>query len=100
MSKVIAVSEKIYDGTKAKEIVIANGNDIRIQSVGEGIYELAGKLAPEAEYRPIGLVKLGDLSKQTKALDDNIYASDVSGLYSITVQNVADVEAIYISIME
>lgn len=98
--KIIAISEKIYDGTEAKEMLVHNGTDIRIQSVGSGSYELVGKLAPEAEYRPVGLVKMGDLTKQNKALDDNIYASDVSGLYSITVHSVSGVSAIYVSIME
>ena len=86
----------LYKNGQIKEVINNRllGTDIRIKANGAGSYQLIGKLNINDEPKVINLINLSDYSITNTASDDNIYIADITGLYSISVQNVEGFDSI------
>ena len=86
----------LYKNGQIKEVINNRllGTDIRIKANGVGSYQLIGKLNINDESKVINLINLSDYSITNTASDDNIYIADITGLYSISVQNVEGFDSI------
>ena len=86
----------LYKNGQIKEVINNRllGTDIRIKANGVGSYQLIGKLNINDESKVINLINLSDYSITNIASDDNIYIADITGLYSISVQNVEGFDSI------
>lgn len=76
----------IYDGTTAKEIVVYDSEQIKIQAKGTGSFVLKGKIAGSYSYDTIRLIKASDFSTRSTVTDTAVYVGDVSGYTNVTVE--------------
>ena len=88
----------LYENGKANEIKVAIGSDIRVQAKGNGSFQLVGKLIQSGAEKVLELVDLSDFSTVTTVKTEDIYAGDVTGFYSVIVQNVSGFEKIWCTI--
>ena len=88
----------LYENGKANEIKVAIGSDIKVQAKGTGSFQLVGKLTQGGAEKVLKLVDLSDFSTVTAVKTEDIYAGDVTGFYSVTVQNVSGFEKIWCTI--
>ena len=99
MAKYCVTNGNLYESGSSYEIKVSNGSDLRVQSVGTGSYQLIGKLTANGTSKVLNLIRLSDFSTNETVNDNEIYAADVSGLYSISVQNVNGVDKVYATIL-
>ena len=90
----------LYENGKANEIKVNTGANIKIQAKGTGTFQLVGKLIEGNDKKTLMLVDLSDFSTVATVDSENIYAGDVSGLDSVTVQNVNGFEKIWCTITD
>ena len=81
----ILTNKAIYDGTKAIIISTSGAEQIKLQAIGSGSYEIQGRIDPSCEFRTISAIKASDLSKGDTISDTEIWMADVSGICQVTV---------------
>ena len=88
----------IYENGQPIEINFILGENLTIQGVGIGTYEVYGRMR-NGEYKKLSLVDNTTYDIATTGKDGNIYKADIAGLSYITVQNVTgNFESIYYDI--
>lgn len=95
MSKYAIINGELYSNGKANEMKVNNGADLKVQGSGSGVYKVVGKLTANATPQPLALIKSSDFSVTTSVFDDGIYIVDVSGMYSVSVEDVSGFTKIY-----
>lgn len=98
MAKYCITNGFIYDNGKSIELKTFNGSDLRIQAVGTGKFKVNGKLTANGTAKILGLIRLSDFATVEEIEDNEIYACDITGLYSISTQDVVGVNKVYASI--
>lgn len=73
---------------------------MRVQATGTGGYKVVGKLTKDGAEKELNLIKLSDFSCSSTATNNEIYAADIAGLYSVSVSNVSGVTKIFATILE
>lgn len=96
-NKHIIVDGDLYANGIVSELKIANstGSDIRIKASGTGSCKVVGKLTANGEYKVLDLVKMSDFSVTDTITDNEIYATDATGLYSISLVNASGFTSVF-----
>ena len=81
------INGDLYANGSANEMKVITGSEIRIKASGTGSCKVVGKLTANGEAKVLSLVRLSDFEVVDTITDNEIYAADVSGLYSISVSN-------------
>ena len=92
------INGDLYNNGKILEMKVGIGSDLRLQASGSGSFQVVGKLTQNGTEKVLKLVSLGDYSTATTITTTDIYAGDVSGMYSITVRNVTGFTKIFATI--
>ena len=88
----------IYENGQPIEINFIVGENLTIQGVGIGTYEVYGRMR-NGTYKKLSLVDNTTYDVTSVATDGNIYRADIAGLSYVTVQNVTgNFESIYYDI--
>lgn len=88
----------LYNGS-AIELKNLTGWDVRIQATGTGSCKVVGKLTANGDYKVLSLVRLSDFAVVDTITDDEIYAADASGLYSISVSNASGFTNVWATVL-
>lgn len=90
-NRIVATKGIIYENNIVKELDIDQsiGTDVRIKATGTGSCKVVGKLTSDGEYKELSLVRLSDFAVVSAIVDEEIYATDVTGLCSISLTNVS-----------
>ena len=92
------INGDLYNNGRISEIKVGIGADLKVQATGSGSFQVVGKLTQNGTEKMLKLVSLGDYSTATTITTSDIYAGDVSGMYSITVRNVTGFTKIFATI--
>ena len=92
------INGDLYNNGRASEMKVGIGADLKVQATGSGSFQVVGKLTQNGTAKVLKLVSLGDYSTATTITTTDIYAGDVSGMYSITVRNVTGFTKIFATI--
>ena len=92
------INGDLYNNGKTSEMKVGIGADLKVQATGSGSFQVVGKLTQNGTEKVLKLVSLGDYSTATAITTTDIYAGDVSGMYSITVRNVTGFTKIFATI--
>lgn len=100
-NKYIVVDGSLYSDGVVKEIKIANatGSDIRIKASGTGSCKVVGKLTANGDYKVLSLVRLKDFAVVDTITDNEIYAADATGMYSISLVSAIGFTSVYAKIL-
>lgn len=100
-NKYTVVSDELYANGAAKEVKIYNltGSDLRIKATGTGSCQVVGKLTSSDDWKVLSLVKLKGFDVVDTVTDEEIYAADVSGIYSISVQNASGFTKVWATVL-
>lgn len=79
------INGDLYNGGTVSEMKVTTGSDVRIKASGTGSCQVVGKLTANGTPQILSLVRLRDLAVVDTITDNEIYAFDASGLYSISV---------------
>ena len=93
------INGDLYANGNANEMKVITGSDIRIKASGTGSCKVVGKLTANGEAKVLSLVRLSDLEVVDTITDNEIYAADVSGLYSISVSNASGFTNVWATIL-
>lgn len=91
-------SGSLYDGS-AIELKNLTGWDVRIQATGTGSCKVVGKLTANGEAKVLSLVRMSDFAVVDTITDNEIYATDASGLYSISASNASGFTNVFAMIL-
>lgn len=92
------INGDLYNNGRTSEMKVGIGADLKVQATGSGSFQVVGKLTQNGTEKVLKLVSLGDYSTATTITTSDIYAGDVSGMYSITVRNVTGFTKIFATI--
>lgn len=92
------INGDLYNNGRTSEMKIGIGADLKVQATGSGSFQVVGKLTQNGTEKILDLVNLGDFSTATTITTSDIYAGDVSGMYSISVRNVTGFIKIYATV--
>ena len=92
------INGDLYNNGKTSEMKVGIGADLKVQATGSGSFQVVGKLTQNGTEKVLKIVSLGDYSTATTITTTDIYAGDVSGMYSITVRNVTGFTKIFATI--
>ena len=92
------INGDLYNNGRASEMKVGIGADLKVQATGSGSFQVVGKLTQNGTEKVLKLVSLGDYSTAITITTTDIYAGDVSGMYSITVRNVTGFTKIFATI--
>lgn len=92
------INGDLYNNGRTSEMKVGIGADLKVQATGSGSFQVVGKLTQNGAEKILDLINLGDFSTATTITTSDIYAGDVSGLYSISVKNVTGFTKIYATI--
>lgn len=92
------INGDLYNNRRISEMKVGIGADLKVQATGSGSFQVVGKLTQNGTEKILDLVNLGDFSTATTITTSDIYAGDVSGMYSISVRNVTGFTKIYATI--
>ena len=92
------INGDMYNNGRASEMKVGIGADLKVQATGSGSFQVVGKLTQNGTEKVLKLVSLGDYSTAITITTTDIYAGDVSGMYSITVRNVTGFTKIFATI--
>lgn len=98
MSKYAITNGELYNG-KAIEMKVCNGAELKVQGSGSGVYKVVGKLTANATPQPLALINCNNFAVTNSVFDEGIYVVDVSGLYSVSVEDVSGFTKIYGTIL-
>lgn len=95
------INGDLYANGVANEIKVAQmtGSDIRVKASGTGSCKVVGKLTANGDYKVLSLVRLSDFAVVDTITDDEIYAADASGLYSISVSNASGFTTVWATVL-
>lgn len=93
------INGDLYNGGTASEMKILNGSDIRIKASGTGSCKVVGKLTSNGEAKVLSLVRLNGYDVVDTITDNEIYAADASGLYSVSVTDVSGFTNVWATIL-
>lgn len=101
MNKYCVINGDLYANGTAKEMKISNltGTDIRVEATGTGSCKLVGKLTANGDYKVLSLVRLSDFAVVDTIIDNEIYAADISGIHTVTVQNASGFTSVYATVL-
>lgn len=92
------INGDLYNNGRTSEMKIGIGADLKVQATGSGSFQVVGKLTQNGTEKVLNLANLSDFSTATTVTTSDIYAGDVSGLYSISVKNVTGFTKIYATV--
>lgn len=100
-NKYIVADGDLYANGVVSELKIANvtGSDIKIKASGTGSCKVVGKLTANGDYKVLDLVKMSDFSVTDTITDNEIYATDATGLYSISLINASGFTSVFARVM-
>ena len=78
---------------------VISGSDVRIKASGTGSCKVVGKLTANGDATVLSVVRLSDCAVVDTISDNEIYAADVSGLYSISVANTSGFTNVWATIL-
>ena len=85
-----SVSGEIYNGA-AHDLILGmggdQGSDLRVRTKGTGSCKIVGKMHGDDDYKVLSLVRMSDFAVVDTITDNEIYATDVTGLHQISVQS-------------
>ena len=93
------INGDLYANGSANEMKVITGSDIRIKASGTGSCKVVGKLTANGEAKVLSLVRLSDFEVVDTITDNEIYAADASGLYSISVSNASGFTNVWATIL-
>lgn len=99
-NKYVITDGDLYANGVVGEIKIANaiGSDIRIKASGTGSCKVVGKLTANGDYKVLDLVKMSDFSVTDTIADNEIYATDATGLYSISLISASGFTSVFVRV--
>ena len=89
----------LYINDIINEMEVSTGSDIRIKASGTGSCKVVGKLTANGDYKVLSLVRLSDLAVVDTITDNEIYAADVSGLYTISLESASGFTNVWATIL-
>ena len=92
------INGDLYNNGRASEMKVGIGADLKVQATGSGSFQVVGKLTQNGTEKVLSLVNLSDFSTANTITTADVYAGDVSGLYSISVKNVTGFTKIFATI--
>lgn len=94
------VNGNLYENGKSIEMKVVLGSDLKVQASGatSGSFQVIGKLTQNGGEKTLAMINLSDFSKADTITTTDIYASDVSGFYSVTVKNVTGFTKVWATI--
>lgn len=95
------INGDLYANGVANEMKVAQmtGSDIRVKASGTGSCKVVGKMTANGDYKTLSLVRLSDFAVVDTITDDEIYAADASGLYSISVSNASGFTTVWATVL-
>lgn len=93
------INGDLYANGSANEMKVITGSDIRIKASGTGSCKVVGKLTANGEAKVLSLVRLSDFEVVDTITDNEIYAADASGLYSVSVSNASGFTNVWATIL-
>lgn len=93
------INGDLYANGSTNEMKVITGSDIRIKASGTGSCKVVGKLTANGEAKVLSLVRLSDFEVVDTITDNEIYAADASGLYSISVSNASGFTNVWATIL-
>jgi len=101
MNKYCVINGDLYSDGVVKEMKISNltGVDIRVKASGTGSCKLVGKLTANGDYKVLSVVRLSDFAVTDTITDNEIYAADISGIHTITVQNASGFTNVWATVL-
>ena len=102
MGKHLNSNGNLYSNGTVHEIKLENttGTDIRIKATGTGSCKLVGKLTANGDYKTLSLVRMSDFAVTGTITDNEIYATDVTGIYSISLANATGFTNVWVTVLE
>ena len=96
-NKMIIVDGDLYVNGVVGELEIHNstGSDIRIKASGTGSCKVVGKLTANGDYKILDLVRMSDFTVTDTITDNEIYATDATGLYSVSLVSVSGFTSVF-----
>lgn len=96
-NKMIIVDGDLYANGVIGELKIHNstGYDIRVKASGTGSCKVVGKLTANGEYKVLNLVRMSDFAVTDTITDNEIYATDASGLCSISLVSASGFTSVF-----
>ena len=98
-SKFAVINGDLYNNGVVTEMKVTTGSDVRIKASGTGSCKVVGKLTANGTAQVLSLVRLRDLAVVDTITDNEIYAFDASGLYSISVSNASGFTNIWATVL-
>lgn len=98
MTKYCITNGFIFDNGKSIDLKNINGSDIRVQAIGTGKFKVNGKLTANSTAKTLSLIRLKDFAIVEEIEDNEIYACDITGFYSVSTENVTGVDKVYAAI--
>ena len=93
------INGDLYNGGTVSEMKVLNGSDVRIKASGTGSCKVVGKLTSNGDAKTLSLVRLSDFAVVDTITDNEIYAADASGLYSISVSNASGFTNVWATVL-
>lgn len=93
------INGDLYNGGTVSEMKVISGSDVRIKASGTGSCKVVGKLTANGDATVLSVVRLNDYVVVDTITDNEIYAADVSGLYSISVANASGFTNVWATIL-
>lgn len=96
-NKMIIVDGDLYVNGVVGELEIHNstGSDIKIKASGTGSCKVVGKLTANGEYKILDLIRMNDFTVTDTITDNEIYATDATGLYSISLVSASGFTSVF-----
>ena len=100
-NKMIIVNGDLYVNGVVGELKIHNstGADIRIKASGTGSCKVVGKMTANDEYKVLSLVRMSDFEVTDTITDNELYATDATGLCSISLVSASGFTSVFARVM-
>lgn len=93
------INGDLFNNGVTIEMKVTTGSEIRIKASGTGSCKVVGKLTANGTAQPLSLVRLNGFEVVDTITDNEIYAADASGLYSISVANASGFTNVWATIL-
>lgn len=93
------INGDLYTNGAVNEMKVSTGSDIRIKASGTGSCKVVGKLTANGDYKVLSLVRLKDFAVVDTITDNEIYATDASGLYTISLESASGFTNVWATIL-
>lgn len=100
-NKFSVVDGELFTNGVIGELKIAQkiGSDIRIKASGTGSCKVVGKLTASGDYKTLSLVRLSDFAVVDTITDNEIYATDASGLYAVSLSSASGFTSVWAEVL-